>query len=58
METIGNWGDKKQKPSKKSGKYKKRTHQNLTPFLIGRECVYCVMCEYCIACFQTIEIEI
>ena len=39
--TIGNWGNKKQKPSKiQENTYKKRTHKDLTPFLIGRECVY------------------
>ena len=29
--------NRKQKPSKKSGKYKKRTHQDFTPFLIGNK---------------------
>ena len=43
-ETIGNWGNKKQTYSKlKWGKFKKRTHQDLTPFLIGRDCLYALL---------------
>ena len=32
-------GKQETKTIQKSGKYKKRTHQDLTPFLIGRDCV-------------------
>ena len=45
MATIGNWNNKK-KNIQKSRKYKKWTHQDLTPFLIGRDCVYVCKSDY------------
>ena len=38
---MGNWENKKQKPSKNQENIR-NFHQDLTPFLIERECVYFV----------------